>query len=89
MAWDSYDVSRWKHKFGFHNRRVHWDTPKAKWAGAANDYQADVATAASEGRRNTGRKEDVIHSLPSIASVREAVKKKVCVIKEAEEMLLR
>ena len=27
MAWDPTDVIRWKHKVGFHNRGIQWDTP--------------------------------------------------------------
>ena len=30
MATDPIDITRWKHKFGFHNRRVQWDTPTSK-----------------------------------------------------------
>ena len=34
---DPANVTRWKHKFGFHNRGVQWDTPMSKWAGEGKD----------------------------------------------------
>ena len=43
MAWDPYNVQRWKHKFGFHNRGVQWDTPMARWAGEGNDWSKLMA----------------------------------------------
>ena len=38
MAWDPYNVQRWKHKVGFHNRGVQGDTPMFRWAGEGNDW---------------------------------------------------
>ena len=38
MAKDSGNETRWKHKFGFHNRGVQWDTPMSKWAGERKDW---------------------------------------------------
>ena len=31
------NVTRWRHKWGFHTRGVMWDTPLAKWAGNGDD----------------------------------------------------
>ena len=56
MAWDTSNVQRWKHKFGFHNRGEQWDTPMARWAGEENDWIKLVALSKL-------RKEDVIRSL--------------------------
>ena len=33
MKKDPANVTRCKHKFGFHNRGVQWDAPMSKWAG--------------------------------------------------------
>ena len=46
MTWDPYNVQRWKHKVGFHNRGVHWDTPMARL-----DASHDAHTT-SQGRRH-------------------------------------
>ena len=32
------NVTRWKHKFGFHNRGVQWDTPMSRWSGEEKDW---------------------------------------------------
>ena len=56
MAWDPYNVQRWKHKVGFHNRGIQWDTPMARWAGEVKDWiQLTMQTQP--------RKEDVIRNL--------------------------
>ena len=55
MAWDPNNVRWWKHKVGFHNGGVQWDTPMARWAGEGNDWFK--LTAAQK-----KRKEDVIRS---------------------------
>ena len=36
-------VTRWKHKFGFHNRGGQWDTTVSKWAGEWKDWIQLVA----------------------------------------------
>ena len=38
MAWDPYNVQRWKHKVGFHNRVVLCSTLLARWAGEGKDW---------------------------------------------------
>ena len=38
MKKDPANVTRWKHKFGFHNRGVQWDTPMPRWAGEGKDW---------------------------------------------------
>ena len=38
VTWDPCNVQRWKHKVGFHNRGVQWDTPTARWAGEGKDW---------------------------------------------------
>ena len=38
MKTDPANATRWKHKFGFHNRGVQWDTPMSKWAGEGKDW---------------------------------------------------
>ena len=66
MARDPYNVQRWKHKVWFHNRRVQWDTPMARWAGEGNDWKKLMA-------QRKPRKEDVIRSL--LDSMKQAVEK--------------
>ena len=56
MAWDPNNVQRWKHKVGFHNRGVQWDTPMARWAGEGNDW-TELLT------QTRPHKEDVIQNL--------------------------
>ena len=46
-------VQSWKHKVGFHNRGVQWDTPMARCAGEGRDW-IELMT------RTRPRKEDVI-----------------------------
>ena len=67
MATDPANVTRWKHKFGFHSRGTQQDTPMAKWAGERKDWKQVVTQGAS-------RKEDVTFSL--LASMRQATEKK-------------
>ena len=67
VAWDPTNVTRWKHKVGFHNRGIRWDTPMARWGGEGNDWIMLLA-------QRQPRKEDVIHSL--LASMRQTVEKK-------------
>ena len=67
MAWDSSNVQRWKHKFGFHNRGVQWDTPMASWAGEGNNSIKLMA-------QFEPRKEDVIRSL--LESMKQTAEKK-------------
>ena len=67
MAWDPFYVQRRKHKVGFHNRGVQWDTPMARWAGEGNDWVKLLA-------QRQPRKEDVIRSL--LESMKQAVEKK-------------
>ena len=38
MKWDPLNISCWKHKWGFHNRGVTWDTPMARWTGSEADW---------------------------------------------------
>ena len=38
MKWGPLNVTCWKHKWGFHNRDVTWDTLMAKWAGSDEDW---------------------------------------------------
>ena len=66
--WDPYNVQRWKHKVGFHNRGVQWDTPMmARWAGEGKDWvQLMMPTQP--------RKEDVIRNL--LESMKQPVEKK-------------
>ena len=64
MVWDPCNVQRWKHKVGFHNRGVQWDTPMATWAGEGNDWIKLMA-------QRKPRKEDVIRSL--LESMKQAV----------------
>ena len=49
---DTYNVRRWKHKVGFHNRGAQWDTPMARWAGEGKDWILDDAFTSSQGRRH-------------------------------------
>ena len=67
MAWDPYNVQRWKHKVGFHNSGVLWNTPMARWAGEGNDWMKLAA-------QRKPRKEDVIRSL--LESMKQVVEKK-------------
>ena len=62
-----YNVQRWKHKVGFHNRGVRWDTPMAKWAGEGNDWIKLMA-------QRKPHKEDVIRYL--LETLKQAVGKK-------------
>ena len=56
-AWDPNNVQRWKHKVGFHNRGVQWDTPMARWASEGKDWIELMA-------QTRPRKVDVIRNLP-------------------------
>ena len=67
MAWDLYNVQRWKPKVGFHNRGVQWDTPVARWAGEGRDWITLMTQLQP-------RREDVIRSL--LESTKQAVEKK-------------
>ena len=67
LAWDPYNVQRWKHKVGFHNRGWQWDTPMARWAGEGHDWIKLMA-------QNKPRKEHVIRSL--LESLKQTVEKK-------------
>ena len=62
-----FNVPRWMHKVGFHNRGVQWDTPMASWAGEWNDSMKLMT-------QRKPRKEDVIRSL--LDSKKLAVEKK-------------
>ena len=68
MTWDPYNVQRWKHKVGFHNRGVQWDTPMARWAGEGKDW-IQLMT------QTQPRKEDVIRNL--LESMKQPVDKKM------------
>ena len=52
----TYNVQRWKHKVGFHNRGVQWVTSMARWAGEGNDWIKLMA-------QQKPRREDVVRSL--------------------------
>ena len=67
MEWDTYNVQRWKHRVGFHNRGVQWDTPTARWAGGGKDW-IELMT------QTQPRKEDVIRNL--LESMKQPVDKK-------------
>ena len=67
MAWDPCNVQRWKHRIGFHNRGVQWDTPMSRRAVEGNDCLKLTAQLKP-------RKEDVIRSL--LESIERAVEKK-------------
>ena len=56
MKMDPANVTRWKHKFGFHNKGVQWDTPMLKSAGEGKDWIQLMA-------RGPPCKEDVTISL--------------------------
>ena len=43
MAWEPYNVQRWKRTVGLHNRGAQWDTPMARWAGEERDWIKLVA----------------------------------------------
>ena len=47
MATDPTNVARWKHKFGFHNRGVQWDSPMSKWAGGRERLDTACGTRAA------------------------------------------
>ena len=64
---DSGNETRWKHKFGFHNRGVQWDTPMSKWAGEGKDWIQLMA-------QGPPCKEDVAISL--LKMMREPTEKK-------------
>ena len=51
MKIDPANVTRWKHKFGFHNRGVMWDTLMTKWAGEENDWMQMVVYGIRIGRK--------------------------------------
>ena len=38
MKCDPMSVSKWKHRWGFHNRGVVWDAPMATWAGEGKKW---------------------------------------------------
>ena len=42
MRADPINVSRWKHKWCFHNVGVVWDTPMARWAGDGRDSAQEM-----------------------------------------------
>ena len=67
MTWDPYNVQRWKHKVGFHNRGVQWDTPMARWVGEGKDW-------IQHRTQTQPRKEDDIRNL--LESMRQPVDKK-------------
>ena len=67
MAWDPNNVQRWKHKVGFHNRRIQWDTPMARWAGEGNEWIQPMT-------QTKPRREDVIRNL--LESTKQPVDKK-------------
>ena len=50
MKKDPANVTRRKHKFGFHNRGVQWGTPMSSWAGEGKrlDTTYDTRTAPQE-----------------------------------------
>ena len=66
VAWDPYNVQRWKHKFGLWNRGVQWDTLMARWTGEGNDWIKLMA-------QRKPRKEDATRSL--LESMKQAVEK--------------
>ena len=67
MKKDLANVTRWKHKFGFHNRGVQWDTPMSRWAGEGTDW-VQLMT------QGPPRKEDVMISL--LKMMRQPTEKK-------------
>ena len=67
MTWDPYNVQRWKHKVGFHNRGIQWDTPMARWAGEVKDW-IQLMT------QTQPRKDDVIRNL--LESMKQPVDRK-------------
>ena len=68
MAWDPNNVQIWKHKVGFHNRGVQWDTPMARWAGDGKDW-IELMTPTRP------QKDDVIRNL--LESMKQPVDKKM------------
>ena len=38
MSEDPTNATCWKHKWGFHNKGVTWDTPMTRWAGQKDDW---------------------------------------------------
>ena len=38
MSEDPENVTGWRHKLGFHNKGITWDTPMTRWAGVDNDW---------------------------------------------------
>ena len=38
MAWDPYNVQKWKHKVGFHNGGILRDTPMARWLARGTTF---------------------------------------------------
>ena len=61
------NVTRKKHKVGFHNRGVQWDTPMSRWAGEGKDWIQPMA-------QGPPRKEDVTISL--LKMIRQPTEKK-------------
>ena len=60
MKKDPANVTRWKHRFGFHNRGVQWDTPMSMWAGEGKDLDTVFDTKpAPQGGRDDQRPENV------------------------------
>ena len=57
MKTDPMNVTRWKHKFGFHNRGVMRDIPMATWAREENDSKQNWV-------RHPPWKEDVTNKSP-------------------------
>ena len=60
-------MTRWKHKFGFHNKGLQWDTLMSRWTGEGNDWIQLVA-------QGPPRKEDVTVSL--LKMMRQSTEKK-------------
>ena len=52
MTTDPTNVTRWKHKFGYHNIGVQWDTPMSKWAGEGETGHSLWLKTAPQGRRD-------------------------------------
>ena len=52
MKWDPLNITCWKHKWGFHNRGVTWDTPMARWAGLGRRLDTEVENESSQEDRS-------------------------------------
>ena len=71
MKKDPANVTRWKHKFGFHSRGVQWDTPMSKWAGRRGRTAYSLWHKAeprrlrlkTQSKQKMPRKEDVTNQL--------------------------